>query len=138
MPRIARGASEKSIKRGVPRVTRRGWGMGRRSYVPAESALPTNESGNGTWKGQFGEAVVRQGVPPPERRSLQADMWWLLDNVLKLDECMDINRSHYMVRTQIARYIRERNVPRGTIKVRPLDKGKCRVWKLSTGYEKPD
>lgn len=110
--------------------------MPKRKYVPHEAEKPTH-SGNGTWKGHFGEARVRQGIPPPEARSLQADIWWLLDNVLKTGECMDIGRNYDQVRTQVARYIRERKVGKGVIKVRPFEKG-SRIWKLASGYERPD
>lgn len=109
----------------------------RRKYEPHDAELPSH-SGNGTWKGHFGVAEVREGIPPPEARSLQADIWWLLDNVLKVGQAMDINRNFDQVRMQVARYIRERKVEKGLIKIRPLVVGKCRVWKLGTGYERPD
>lgn len=109
----------------------------KQKYFPHDAEKPTHD-GNGTWKGHFGVAQVRQGVPPPEARSLQADMFWLLDNVLKVGECMDIGRNFHQVRMQVARYILYRKVPRGTIKVRELEKGKTRVWKLGSGYEQPD
>ena len=108
--------------------------MGKRRYVPHDAELPTSD-GADTWKGHFGEAVVKRGIPPPEARSLQADMYWLLDNVLKSGECLDIGRNYDQVRVQVARYIRDRHVPRGTIKVRALQTGKTRVWKLAGGYE---
>ena len=111
--------------------------MARRKYVPHAGDKPSQVDGSGTWRGQFGIAQVRQGISPPEKRSLQEDMWWLLDNVLKVGECLDINRGYDQVRVQVARYIRERQVGRGVIKVRPLEKG-TRVWKLRGGYERPD
>ena len=114
---------------------------GRKKYVQGETLLPrkTAESnGEDVWEGHFGQCVVKQGIPPPEARSLQADMYWLLDNVLKAGECMDVGRNYDQVRVQVARYIRERHVPRGTIKVRALQTGKTRVWKIASGYEKPD
>lgn len=115
--------------------------IGRRRYVEDASQLPRRSAtseGEEVWEGNFGQAVVKKGVPPPEARSLQADMFWLLDNVLKVGECLDVGRNYDQVRVQVARYIRERHVPRGTIKVRALQTGKTRVWKLDTGYEKRD
>lgn len=110
---------------------------GRRPYVPHDAEKPVSQ-GEGLWRGHFGEAQVRSGIPAPEQRSLQADIWWLLDNVLKVDECMDINRNHDQVRMQVARYIRARAVGKGGIKIRALERGKCRIWKIRAGYEKPD
>lgn len=116
--------------------------MSRRKYVAHDAELPRKAAeasdGEDVWTGHFGEARVRRGIPPPEARSLQADMFWLLDNVLKSGECLDIGRNYDQVRVQVARYINARQVPRGTIKVRPLQTGKTRVWKLAGGYEKPD
>lgn len=112
--------------------------MPRRKYVPADTELPQSKEGNGTWRGQFGEAVVKKGIPPPEKRSLQSDIWWLLDNVLKAGEAMDVTRNYDQIRMQVARYIRERKVARGIIKVRPIEGRKTRIWKLDSGYEKPD
>lgn len=93
---------------------------------------------NGEWQGHFGRAFVKGGVPPPEKRSLQADIWWLIDNVMKTGDCMDVNRNYDQIRVQVARYIRERKVAKGVLKVRQLEKGGTRIWKLDTGYEKPD
>jgi hypothetical protein len=110
----------------------------KRKYVPHDAELPSQVEGSDLWRGHFGEATVKRGIPPPEKRSLQADMWWLLDNVLREGECLDVNRNFDMVRTQVARYIRERKVGRGIIKMRALGAGKVRIWKLASGYEKPD
>lgn len=110
----------------------------RKRYVAVETELPTKVGENGHWKGQFGEAVVKSGIPPPERRSLQQDIWWLLDNVLKSGDCLDINRNYDQVRVGVARYIRERHVQKGSIKVRALERGKTRIWKLDSGFERPD
>lgn len=109
----------------------------RRRYVPFDAELPAS-NGDGIWRGHFGEATIRTGIPAPEARSLQADIWWLLDNVLKKDQCMDIGRNFDQVRIQVARYINQRKVGKGVIKVRALGPAKTRVWKLGDGYEQPD
>ena len=111
--------------------------MARRKYVPHAGDKPSQVNGSPVWRGQFGEAVVRTGISAPEKRTLQADMWWLLDNVLKVGECLDVNRNFEQVRVQVSRYIKERGVKRGVIKVRAIEKG-TRVWKLDSGYERPD
>ncbi|HEX8784252.1 MAG TPA: hypothetical protein VF764_12820 [Steroidobacteraceae bacterium] len=79
-----------------------------------------------------------RGIPAPQPRSFAADLYWLLDNVLKAGECMDITRGHESVRTTISQYRKTRGVPGGNIKVRQLAPGKTRIWKLAAGYEKPD
>lgn len=112
--------------------------MAGRKYIPHDTEKPTQVDGEEVWKGHFGEAQIRHGVPPPEARSLQADIWWLIDNVLKVGDCMDINRSYEQVKMQVARYNREREVPKGSIKARRLGLLKSRVWKIAGGYEKPD
>ena len=91
-----------------------------------------------TWRGHFGEAHILRGVPPPEPRSFQSDFFWLLDNVLKVGECMDITRGHDSVKATVSQYRKARQVPRGVLKVRQLANGKSRIWKLTAGYEKPD
>ena len=106
-------------------------------YMAHEHTLPKQVDGSDLWKGHFGEAVIKRGIIAPGFRSLQADIWWLLDNVLKEGECMDLSRGYDQIRMQVARYIRERGA-KGALKVRPLPQGKTRVWKLHAGYEKPD
>lgn len=111
--------------------------MTKRKSAPLTEAPPSRANGSDTWRGRFGEAVVKRGIPPPEPRSLQADIFWLLDNVLQVGECMDITRSFETLRTYIAAYNKTRGVPHGGIKVRAIG-DKSRVWKLQAGYEKPD
>lgn len=112
--------------------------MGRAHYRPDDCNLPVR-TGTDTWRGQFGEARVLRGVPPPEARSFQADMFWLLDNILKVGECMDITRGHDAVRNTVSQYRRARQAPLSALKVRQLVAGKTtRIWKLADGYEKPD
>lgn len=111
--------------------------MPRRQYRADDYSLPMAIAQD-TWRGAFGEAKILRGVPPPQVRTFQSDLFWLLDNVLKAGECMDLTRGHDSVKQTVSQYRKTRQVPLGVLKVRQVAAGKTRIWKLTAGYEKPD
>ena len=72
-------------------------------------------------------------------RSQQRDLWWLLDNVLKPGEHMELIRDYdHSIRWMLRDYRRLRGVPRGAIEARSMEGGRTLVLKVKSGYEKPD
>jgi len=98
--------------------------------VPQAIQLPPQELSPGTYSTAIGEATVNSGIPPPVRRGFKTDLFWLLDNVLKVDQSLDIGRACSATRIACALYARTRSLPRGTFRVRELKPGWSRIWRM--------
>ena len=70
---------------------------------------------------------------------LSVDVQFILDNVLRVGERLEINTPYRAVHGALALYRYDRKVPKGAIVSYGIERGsKARIWKMASGYEKPD
>jgi hypothetical protein len=111
--------------------------MARKTKIPTIESHPPQALNGGRWKWADGEAVIREGVPPPEKRTFQKDLSWLLEHVLKPGLSLDIGRSYDTTKNEVNRWRKSQGLPRGIFRVRPLlttdgkiRSGWARVWRV--------
>jgi hypothetical protein len=115
--------------------------MARKTKIPTIESHPPQaiegKDGEGRWEWADGVAVVQQGIPPPQKRTFQLDLNWLLTNVLKPGMTLDIGRSYDTTKNEVNRWRKSQGLPKGTFKTRPLltsdgkiKNGWARVWRV--------